>query len=327
MKVLFCDTGYSESRRQLAPLLGGWELAVAPKDEVPTHLSGIDALVPYGARIDAAIIDAGSFGLIQQFGVGLETVDVEAATRAGVWVARVPSASTGNADSVAEHAILLMLALSRNGPQMHESIRDRVIGEPAGLALAGKTACIIGLGGVGSALALRLHAFGMHLIGVRARPELGPPPEVPALRVVGEAGQAAALGESDYAIVCAQMDARNHHLIDAAALSAMKQGAFLINIARGGLVDTAALEAALAGGHIAGAGLDVVEGEPIDPNDQLFQHNVIVTPHVAGVTDLSYAGIARVVADNLQRFARGYEPLHAVNSPNAPTRRVNAVLQ
>jgi phosphoglycerate dehydrogenase-like enzyme len=324
VKVLFCDTGYSESRRRLAPLLGGWELAVAPKHEVAAHLSGVDALVPYGAQIDAAIIGAGGFGLIQQFGVGLEAVDVEAATSAGVWVARVPSALTGNADSVAEHAILLMLALSRHGPQMHESIRRRVIGEPAGLALAGKTACIIGLGGVGSALALRLQAFGMQLIGVRARPDLGPPPVVPALRVVGVAGLSAALGESDYAIVCARMDAHNHHLIDAAALSAMKQGAFLINIARGGLVDTVALDAALAAGRIAGAGLDVIEGEPIDPKAKLFRHNVIVTPHVAGVTDLSYAGIARVVADNLQRFARGEEPLHAVNSPNAP-RRVKAV--
>jgi phosphoglycerate dehydrogenase-like enzyme len=319
VKVLFCERGYSESRRRLEPLLAGWTLAVCAKEEVASNLASVDALVPYGARIDSAVIADGGFGLIQQFGVGLETIDIDAATGAGVWVARVPSATTGNADSVAEHAILLMLALSRNGPQMHESLRRRLIGEPAGLALAGKTACIVGLGGVGSALALRLQAFGMKLIGVRSRPELGVAPGV-QMRGYGASELGEALGQAHYVIVCATMDANNRKLIGQAALAAMKKGAFLVNIARGGLVDTAALEAALASGQLAGAGLDVIEGEPIDPDIGLLRHNVIVTPHVAGVTDISYAGIARVVAENLQRYARGEEPLHAVNAPRAPRR-------
>ncbi|MDQ6768286.1 MAG: 2-hydroxyacid dehydrogenase [Candidatus Eremiobacteraeota bacterium] len=320
MKVLFCDQGYSESRRHLAPLLPGFELVTCDKLEVASHLRGIDAVVPYGAAIDSQIVKAGSFGLVQQFGVGLETVDVAAATDAGVWVARVPSAQTGNAESVAEHAILLMLALSRKGAQLAHSIQQRVVGEPAGLALAGKTACIIGLGGVGSELGLRLQAFRMRLFGVRARPILGNPRGV-AMRLFGQDRLHEALGQADYVIVCATLDAKNRHLIDHAALAAMKQGAFLINIARGGLVDSEALLQALESGHLAGAGLDVFSEEPIDPAHPLLRQNVVVTPHIAGVTDLSYAGIAKVVAENVQRYAGGLEPLYAVNAPRMPRRQ------
>lgn len=324
MKVLFCEAGYSESRRQLAPLLTGWDLTTCPKEDVVLHLNGVDAIVPYGATIDARTIAAGGFGLIQQFGVGLETVDVDAATTAGVWVARVPSAQTGNAESVAEHAVLLMLALSRKGAQLGDSIRHRVVGEPAGLALAGKTACIIGLGGVGSELGLRLQAFRMRLIGVRARPILGNPRGV-AMRVYGADRLHEALAQADYVIVCATMHAKNRDMMGRAALAAMKPGAYLINVARGGLVDTTALEAALASGRLAGAGLDTVANEPIDPKSEMLRHNVFITPHIGGVTDLSYAGIARVVAENLQRYAQGEAPLYAVNSPHSPRRRSKPV--
>jgi phosphoglycerate dehydrogenase-like enzyme len=114
------------------------------------------------------------------------------------------------------------------------------------------------------------------------------------------------------------MDATNINMINSAALLSMKKGAYLINVARGGLVDTAALEAALAAGHVAGAGLDVVAEEPIDPASALLKHNVIITPHVAGVTDVSYDGIAREVANNLRRYERGEAPLYAVNAPSTP---------
>ncbi len=320
MKALFCDLGYSESRRQLAPLVPAWELAACDRGDVIRHVRGADALVPYGAAIGGDVIKAGSFGLIQQFGVGLETVDVDAASEAGVWVARVPSGQSGNAESVAEHAIFLMLSLSRNSTQFADSIERRVVGEPSGVALAGKTACIIGLGGVGAELGLRLQALRMRLLGVRVRTLLGNPRGV-ALKLYGAERLHEAIAQAAYVIVCTTMDAKNRHLIDRAALSAMKRGAFLINIARGGLIDEVALEEALASGQLAGAGLDVISEEPIDPAHPLFKHNVIVTPHVAGVTDLSYAGIAKVVAENFSRYARGSEPLYVVNSPKSPRRR------
>ncbi len=323
MRALFCDPGYSESRRQLGALLPSWDFVTSPNDQVRKHLAGVDVVIPYGAHIDAPIMQAGTFGLIQQFGVGLETVDVRAASDAGVWVARAPSASTGNAESVAELAIYLMLALARKSSQLAHALETRVVGEPAGIALAGKSACIIGLGGVGSELGLRLQAFRMRLFGVRERPLLGAPRGV-AMRVYGPDRLADALGQSNYVIVCSTMHERNRNLINAPALAAMKKGSFLINIARGGLVDTDALEEALASGHLAGAGLDVVFGEPIPPDHALFKHNVVITPHIAGVTDLSYAGIAKVVAENLTRFAKGEKPHHAVNSPGAVRSRRTA---
>jgi phosphoglycerate dehydrogenase-like enzyme len=317
LKILFCDRGYSESRRQLAPLLPGCELAVCGPSEVRSHVGGADVVVPYGASIDAPVIRAGSFGLVQQFGVGLETVDVDGASAAGVWVARVPSAQTGNAESVAEHAIFLMLALARSATRIPDAQKRGLLGEPSGMTLAGKSACIIGLGGVGAALGLRLQAMGMRLVGVRVRMILGNPRGV-AMRVFPAERLHEAVAQADFVIVCATLDDHNYHLIDRGALQAMKAGAIVINVARGGLVETSALAEALASGHIAGAGLDVVEDEPIDHGHELMRHNVIVTPHIAGVTDSSYAGIAAVVADNVLRFVRGEAPQFAVNDPPSP---------
>ena len=324
MKILFCAEGYSEARLRLRPLLPHDEIAACAPDALRDSLEGAAVIVPYVAHIDATIVDIGEFGLVQQFGVGLETVDVEAATRAGVWVARVPSRGVGNAESVAEHAVLLMLALSRRWPA-GERLGSGPMGEPSGAALSGKTACIIGLGDIGSALASRLHSFGMRLVAVRRRPDELGAPELGVERVYGPNELHEAVSRADYVALCVNYDAASYHLIDARALAAFKPSSFLINVARGGLVDHEALERALASGRLAGAGLDVYWEEPPDRSHPLFRHNVIATPHVAGVTDVSYDGIARAVAENVERFRRGDTPLNAVNAP-AKTRRRTAPL-
>lgn len=325
MKILFCGEGYSESRRRLAPLLPGYDIAVCSPDRVAESLDGVDVVVPYGTPITADVIARGTFGLVQQFGVGLETVDVEAATRAGVWVARIPGKGTGNAESVAEHAVLLMLALSRHLPRATEALAQGRMGEPSGLALLGKTVCIFGLGDVGRALCVRLAAFGMRLTAVRRRAEPDPTLPTPFARVYGVADLAAALAEADYIAVCARYEPEAHHLLDARVLSRAKHGAFLVNVARGGFVDPEALADALESGRLAGAGLDVFWQEPPDVRHRLFRSNVIATPHIAGVTDVSYDGIARAFAENVKRFAAGAAPLHAINAPPQPRRRANVV--
>ncbi len=314
MKILFCEPGYSHSREQLAPLIPGWKIATCRKDDIRAHLAGVDVVVPYLAAIDRSLIAAGSFGLIQQFGVGLETVDIKAATAAGVWVARVPSAGSGNAESVAEHAVFLMLALSRRFPQAERALRKGTVGEPAGLALKGKSVCIVGLGHAGSALARLLNGFGMRIIGVRAHPEQGGPNGID-VRLFSAADLRSAVAAADYVVVCVKLDAETRNLIDSATFAAMKPGAFLINVARGGLVDPQALQAALESGALAGAGLDVFWEEPVDLEHPIFRSNVIATPHIAGVTDESYSGIARAVAQNLYRFAKGEVPHYIVNAP------------
>ena len=314
VKILIASDGYGEARLRLAPLVPSDTIVTCGPDALASSLERVDVVIPYVAIVDEATIGAGNFGLVQQFGVGLETVDVDAATRAGVWVARVPSRGVGNAESVAEHAVLLMLALSRRWPG-GARIGASAMGEPSGLSLFGKTACIIGLGDIGSALAVRLRSFGMRLIAVRRRPDELGAPELGVERVYGPDELTDAVARADYVALCVNYDAASHHLIDAKALAAFKPGAFLINVARGGLVDHDALGRALGSGRLAGAGLDVFWREPPDAAHPLFAHNVIATPHVAGVTDVSYDGIARIVGDNIERYRRGEPPLHAVNVP------------
>jgi phosphoglycerate dehydrogenase-like enzyme len=319
MKILHCSLAAPEVRRLLVDALPEHEAIACAPAEVAAHIADVDIVTPFMTRIDAALLERSKAGLVQQIGVGLEGVDIEAATRLGIWVARVPSVGSGNAESVAEHAILLMLALSRRLPQARHALDEQRWFEPRGQALQGKHACIVGLGGIGAAVAVRLRAFGMHLTAVRERPEQGAPPETGITHVYGPADMHTVLGACDYVVLCVRYEPRNHHMIDGGALRAMKPGAFLVNVARGGLVDPAALLEALHSGHLAGAGLDVFWEEPVDPQHPVLQQpNVIATPHLAGVTDLFYAGATRIYAENIRRYARGEMPLYTANTPPRP---------
>ena len=305
----------------LASQLLDHHIIICSPDTVVEHLDGVDIVIPYSpaATIDASVIDSGKFGLVQQFGVGLETVDIKTATDAGVWVARVPGRIYGNADSVAEHAIMLMLMLSRHLKRRQQLSKTEDWNQNKGIALLGKTACIVGLGDIGTALAVRLKAFGMKLIAVRRHPERDVPLETGIEKVYSSDALSEALSIADYVILCADYNNSTHHIINQDTLAAMKPEAFLINVARGSLVDTNALEAALENGHLAGSGLDVVDS----PTDSLRQQNVIITPHIAGITDVSYKGIASVVVENIRRYRRGEQPLYTVNEPNHPRRFVS----
>jgi D-isomer specific 2-hydroxyacid dehydrogenase, NAD binding domain/D-isomer specific 2-hydroxyacid dehydrogenase, catalytic domain len=155
------------------PLLRGWEMVVGDPS-APDALDGVDVLV--AAAVDAGLIDAGGFGLIQQIGTGTDRIDVEAATAAGVWVSGLPSGLTGNADGVADTAVLLTLAGLRRLDESRRALADGRWGEPAGRTLAGRTVVVVGLGDVGERVVARLRGFGARLVGVRARPERGAPP-------------------------------------------------------------------------------------------------------------------------------------------------------
>lgn len=321
MKILLCSNSATQAVKLLeSQLLDHQIISCSPK-AISQHLEDIDIVIPWHPTsiIDASIIQSGKFGLVQQFGVGLETVNIEAATSAGVWVARVPGRISGNANSVAEHGVMLMLMVSRRLGLRQQALNDKNWSEQMGTALFGKTACIIGLGDIGTALAVRLKAFGMRLIAVRQHPELGSPLEAGIERVYGSNALSEALSIADHVILCANYSKNTHYIINQNTLAVMKPGAFIINVARGGLVDTNALEAALKKGNLAGAGLDVVEF----PTDSLCQQNVIITPHIAGISDVSYQGIASVVIENIKRYTRGEQPLYTVNKPNRPRRFVS----
>jgi phosphoglycerate dehydrogenase-like enzyme len=300
----------------LAPLLPGWELAGCPASELASHLKGVDVLCPLGGRIDAGILAAGTFGLIHQFGVGLDGVDVAAATELGVLVARVPGSVGGNADSCAELAILHLLALARRLDESRAALAERRWPErPVGRALLDSTALIVGLGAIGMGVARRLVPFGTRLLGIRERPALGGPPGMDL--VAGPDRLTELLPQADAVLCCAMLHAGSAGLFGAAEFAAMKPGALFVNVARGGLVDEAALLAALESGQVGGAGLDVFAREPADPDGPLLRHpRVLATPHVGWHTELMFSRTAEAFAGNLQRFARGDELLWTVNAPS-----------
>jgi phosphoglycerate dehydrogenase-like enzyme len=300
---------------QLAEHLPGWELASCAPNKLADNLEGVDVICPFGARIGAPIIAAGSFGLVHQFGVGLDGVDVATATELGVLVARVPGDAGGNADSCAELAVLHLLALARRLDESRTVLVERRWPDrPVGRSLLDATVLIVGLGAIGVALARRLGPFGPRLFGIRARPGLGGPPEV---ELVGGPDQLLELlGQADAVICCALLHDGNGEMFGAPEFAAMKPGALFVNVARGGLVDEAALLAALDSGQVGGAGLDVFAREPADPQAALVRHpRVIATPHVGWHTGYMFRQTSDVFAANLLRYGRGDQPLWTVNEP------------
>lgn len=283
-------------------------------------LEGYDVLIPTMCQVTGDLLKTGDrLKLIQQCGSGLEGVDIESAQQQGIWVANVPTDISGNADSVAELGIYMMIGLSRNIQGMARSMQNRKMGEPQGKALSGKTVGLIGLGGIGKALIRRLKAFDVRMIGIkRSNPQeakeslgldwAGGPEDLPHL-----------IRQSDFLILCLPCTPESIRIINQTTISFLKPSAFLINLSRGGLVDRDALEQALSANKIAGAGLDVFWEEPPDPNDAIFRYNVLATPHIAASTDVAMKGIAKAVAENIRRVARNQKPLYAMTEPGAST--------
>ena len=316
-KVLFGVPRFTAelSWTDLAVELPGWEISVSPRGRLAEHVDGVDVVCPWGSPVDAAALKAGTFGLIQQFGVGLEKVDVAAATELGVWVARIPGDAGGNADSVAELALLHVLALVRRLDEAREALWNRRWEErPLGGTLLGSTILIVGLGAIGVALVQRLSGFGARLIGLREHPERGGPPGLD--QICGPGEFCTRLGQADVVICCAMLHERNAGMFGEVAFAAMKKGALFVNVGRGGLMDEAALLAAIESGQVAAAGLDVHATEPADPDSPLLRHpRVFATPHVGGLTRTMFLRTGRVFAQNLDRWARGERPRWAVNQP------------
>jgi len=315
MKILFAAPenawgGFLHRIREVLPEHG---FEATGRFEVET-LKGYDVLIPTMSLVTDGVLATGDrLRLVQQCGAGLEGVDLDAARARRIPVANVPTDISGNADSVAELGIYMLIGLSRDFRGMARSLGDRRMGEPMGRSLVGKTVGIVGLGGIGKALIRRLRGFGVRLAGIRrhdpekAKEELG-------LEWSGGPGDLPLLLErSDYVVLALPLTGESRGMIDGEAFSRMKRDAFLVNLSRGGLIHREALAGALASGRIAGAGLDVFWEEPPDPGDPLFRYNVLATPHVAGSTDLSVLGIVEAVAENIRRVERGETPLHVKN--------------
>jgi phosphoglycerate dehydrogenase-like enzyme len=203
---------------------------------------------------------------------------------------------------MSELAILLMLSLGRRFPQMLANQSAQVWQRWPQPLLAGKTACLVGLGAIAEALAERARAFGMTVTGVSDGRG-----EVPGFaRIFPRARLCEAATEADFLVVIVPYTPQTHHLVNDAVLAAMPPHAFLINISRGGCVDEAALMRHLETGSIAGAGLDVFATEPLPPGHPIWSApNVIVTPHIGGMSDTYAAQALPVLARNIAAYIAG----------------------
>jgi len=315
MKILFAapENAWAGFFHKIRSTLPEHSFEASGRFEIGT-LEGFDVLVPTMSLVTRDVLrGADRLRLIQQCGAGLEGVDLAAAREQNIPVANVPTDISGNADSVAELGIYMLIGLSRDFRGMARSHRDRKVGEPKGRALKGKTVGIVGLGGIGRALVHRLRPFGVRLMGIKRNDPEKAMEELGLVWAGGPGDLPRLLARSDYVVLALPMTEESRGMIDGAAFSRMKRESFIINLSRGGLIEREALIDALASGRIAGAGLDVYWEEPPDPDDPLFRYNVLATPHIAGSTDISVRGIVEAVAENIRRVERGDVPLHVKN--------------
>ena len=219
MRILFCGDDFPAARSLLKERLptGNDELLVCDGTSLRERLAAADIVIPMMTILDEALMEAGSFRLVQQWGSGLEGVDLDAARAHGIWVANVPALGS-NAESVAEHAILLILALMRQLPTAQANLRNGVLGAPLGRALAGRTVCLYGLGATARALAPRLHAFGVRLIGITRRPGTAKTQEFGLDQCFSPGDRDQALTQTDVLVLCVRLGHQTRGLIDSGAL-------------------------------------------------------------------------------------------------------------
>lgn len=252
-------------------------------------------------------------GVIARFGVGHDGIDKQKATTAGLFCTNTPSVLD---ESVAEHAILLMLAAARRLPALTSEMRRGhwALG-PAGIELRGKTLAVIGGGRIGQATArIATHGFGMRTIACRRKPTMGD--TSPFEQVTTDF--AATVKDADFVSLHLNAEPANHHFINRDRLALIPAHAWLINTARGSVVDEAALFDAVGGERLAGAALDVFDREPyvpIDPSRDLRTlPNVILVPHVGSHTREANRGMAERALQNVMLAeARDYGRMDVVN--------------
>lgn len=271
------------------------------EDEVVALLEDVDGAIVSSLPITPAVIErCPSLRAIVIRGAGYDSISVPAATRAGVPVVVAP----GFTESVADYAFGLMLAVSRRIATANDLVRDGRWEVVIGADICGKTIGIIGLGRIGKAVARRARGFGMTILATDRVHDRAFVEE----HGVGYVDLPELLRRSDVVSVNAPLGEATHRLIDAAALRLLKPTAIVVNTARGGLVDEAALAAALRAGRLAGAGLDVFQEEPLRENPFAGLPNVVLSPHLAAYSREGLRNTGILAARNLVAVLRGDRP-------------------
>ncbi len=271
---------------------------------------GAHAILSRQGPVDAAAMDASpNLAIVARHGVGVDDVDVAAAKARGIMVTRAPGSNT---TAVAEHTLAVILALAKDLRPLGATIAAGGWRGAAGQVrdIEGMRLGLLGFGAIGRAVARLALAFGMRVAAFTPNP-------TPTASVEFVAAPADLWPRADVLSLHCPYTPATRHIVDAAAIAALPRGGFVINTARGGLIDEAALAAALDAGHLAGAALDVFETEPPAPDDRLRDHpRVFVTPHVSGVTPRSLDAMGTMAAECIAaRLTGGDVPPERIVSP------------
>jgi D-3-phosphoglycerate dehydrogenase / 2-oxoglutarate reductase len=283
-----------------------------PERELETLVQEADAILTCFAEVGPEIVRAGPrLQVIGRYGIGVDNIAVDVASENGIIVTNVPAYCQ---DEVTDHALAMILAFARQLVTFDRGIRggDWSLGQLAQpiRRIRGRTLGIVGLGRIGLLLAQKAQALGLDVVAYEVDPSAVP----------GDAGvELVALDElarrADFVSLHVPLVDGTRHLVDETFLRAMKESAFLVNTARGGVVDQATLVVALREGWIAGAALDVFTPERIPADDPLLaMPNVIATPHVAYYSDESLVDLGRLAAENVAAVLAGERPSAVVNA-------------
>jgi len=305
IKMCFAHAAYRLGDRFALRDAGLDWFEVRTLDELRARVGEFNVLLVSGLWRNELITDAHKLAFVQSISAGTDQFSRDAFRAAGI---RLASAQGANERAVAEHAIALILAIARQIPEARDNQAAKkwrgMVGEIAGREdeLGGKTLVIVGLGRIGMRLANLAKAFDMHVIGVRQEPSKG---AGAADSVVAEGELLQVLPEADFVALTCPLTPRTEGIIDASALAAMKPSAHLVNVARGKVVDEAALIQALGARRIAGAALDCVREEPLAAGSPLWaMPNVLITPHTAGETRRYEDNVLDLLMENLERLWR-----------------------
>jgi D-3-phosphoglycerate dehydrogenase len=275
--------------------------------ELRVRIAGVDGFIAGLDEIDRSVIEAADrLKVISRYGVGFDNIDVEAAREKGVVVTNAPGA---NAASVAELAVGLMIALLRNITQAVEATKEGGWPRLKGTSLEGTCVGLVGFGAIGQETARRLEGFGCRVMTYD--------PVIDEVAAEAWGVEIAAyddlIREADILSLHTPLTPETREMVDADLLSRMKQGAFLVNTARGGLIDEEAVLAALESGRLRGVALDVFAQQPPDPDNPLLAHpKVIATPHMGSHSDSAANAMGRAALHDCLAVLRGEEPLHRV---------------
>ena len=306
LTVCFAHAAYRMGERFALRNAGIDWFEVRNLDDLTARIKDVDVLLCSGLWRNELISAAPRLAFIQSISAGTDQYSRDALGAAGI---RVASAQGVNERAVAEHAIALILAMVRQIPEARDNQNAKkwrgMIGDISKREdeLGGKTLVILGMGRIGSRLAVLAKAFDMQVIGIRRDPSKG---AGPADQVAGGDGLLGVLPQADFVALTCPLTPETESLIDAKALAAMKPSAYLVNVARGKVVNERALVEALNQRRIAGAALDCVQEEPLAATAGLWSvPNVLITPHTAGETRRYEDNVIDLLLENLERLWRG----------------------